>query len=174
MTNHVHLVIDPGPQACGLALLMKRVAGRQTRYANRLEARIGTLWAGRFKSSPIQTDEYLLACCRYVELNPVRAGLVSDPSEYPWSSYPAKINRTAVRVGDFDPCYMDLGNTAEERAARYAVWVKAAIPVDEWARIRQAVQAGHPIGNSRFMEDVAVKIGRRVECRRQGRPAKVK
>jgi len=174
MTNHVHLVVDPGPQAVGLALLMKRVAGRQTRYANRLEARTGTLWAGRYKSSPIQTDEYLLACCRYVELNPVRAGLVGDPSAYPWSSYRSKINHASNPTVDFDPGYMGLGSTPGERAEHYASWVRSAIPVGEWERIRQAVQRGHLTGSLKFMEDVAIKIGRRVEFRSQGRPKKIK
>jgi putative transposase len=174
MTNHVHLVVDPGPQAEGLALLMKRVAGRQTRYANRLEARTGTLWTGRYKSSPIQADEYLLACCRYVELNPVRAGLVGDPGEYPWSSYRSKINQTTRPTADFDPCYLSFGGTPEERAERYASWVRSDIPTGEWERIRQAVQGGHLTGGMKFMEDVAAKIGRRVECRRPGRPKKEK
>ena len=69
MTNHVHLVIDPGDAPENLALLMKRVAGRQTCYVNKLEKRSGSLWEGRYKSSPINANEYLLACCRYVELN---------------------------------------------------------------------------------------------------------
>lgn len=79
MTNHVHLIIDPGEDERNLASLMKRVAGRHTRYVNRLERRTGSLWEGRFKSSPVSTDQYLLACCRYVELNPVRTGIVADP-----------------------------------------------------------------------------------------------
>lgn len=174
MTNHVHLVVDPGPQTAGLALLMKRVAGRQTRYANRLETRTGTLWTGRYKSSPIQTDEYLLACCRYVELNPVRAGVVGDPSEYPWSSYRSKINQRAGPTVDLDPCYVGLGGTPTERAERYASWVKGAIPIGEWERIRQAVQRGHLTGSLKFVEDVAAKIGIRVECRKPGRPKKAK
>ncbi len=75
-TNHVHLIIDPGTDGHSLAMLMKRIAGRQTRYVNKREKRGGTLWEGRYKSSPISTNEYFLACCRYVELNPVRAGIV--------------------------------------------------------------------------------------------------
>ena len=74
--QHVHLVIDPGDAPENLGLLMKRMAGRQTRYVNMLEKRSGSLWEGRYKSSPISANEYLLACCRYVELNPVRAGMV--------------------------------------------------------------------------------------------------
>jgi len=73
MTNHIHLIVDPGEEPDNLALLMKRVTGRQTRLVNYLEKRTGSLWEGRYKSSPIDTNEYLLACCRYVELNPVRA-----------------------------------------------------------------------------------------------------
>ena len=70
MTNHIHLVIDPSDQAENLSLIMKRIAGRQTRYINTLEKRSVSLWEGRFKSSAISANEYLLACCRYVELDP--------------------------------------------------------------------------------------------------------
>jgi len=82
MTNHVHLIVDPGERAENLGLLVKRLAGRQTRLVNRVERRTGSLWEGRYKSSAIETDRYLLACCRYVELNPVRAGMVATPAEY--------------------------------------------------------------------------------------------
>lgn len=90
MTNHVHLVIAPGEDPESLGRLMKRLAGRQTRFVNRMEGRSGTLWEGRFKSSPIETNAYLLACCRYVEMNPVLAGMCAEPSEYPWSSCSSK------------------------------------------------------------------------------------
>ena len=92
MTNHVHFLIDPGENPESLSLLMKRVAGRQTRHVNRLAKRTGSLWEGRFKSSVVSTQEYLLACCRYIELNPLRAAMVNDPSEYLWSSYACKTN----------------------------------------------------------------------------------
>jgi len=83
MTNHVHLIVKPGEDAENLSRLMKRLAGRQTRFVNRQEGRSGTLWEGRFKSSPIESNSYLLACCRYVEMNPVFAGMCDDPAEYP-------------------------------------------------------------------------------------------
>ena len=85
MTNH-YLIVSPSKKAENLALLMKRVSGRQTRYVNKIERRSGTLWEGRYKSSLINEDGYLLACCRYIELNPVRAGIVNEPAEYRWSS----------------------------------------------------------------------------------------
>lgn len=90
MTNHVHLVLEPGGDCAAIGQLMRRLAGRQTRLVNSLESRVGTLWAERYKASLIQSTDYLLACCRYVELDPVRAGMTSTPGEYPWSSYPAK------------------------------------------------------------------------------------
>lgn len=82
MTNHLHLIVDRGRVPTRLSLLMKRVAGRQPKYVNNaLAHRSGTLWEGRLKSNPIQRDAYLLACCRYIELNPVRGGLVASPQE---------------------------------------------------------------------------------------------
>ena len=82
MTNHVHLVLEPPEEIAALGRLMKRLAGRQTRFVNRLEGRRGTLLESRYKSSPIQTDAYLLACCRYVDLNPVRARMVARTEDY--------------------------------------------------------------------------------------------
>ncbi len=87
MTNHIHLIVEPSENIAGLGQLMKRLSGRQTRYVNRIRNRSGTLWESRYKSSPIQTDEYLLACIRYVELNPVRARIVTHAEKYQWSSY---------------------------------------------------------------------------------------
>ncbi len=112
MTNHVHLVLEPPDEIAVLGRLMKRLAGRQTRYVNRLEGRRGTLWESRYKSSPIQTDEYLLACCRYVDLNPVRARMVVSPQDYHWSSYRMKVGLDASSWIDEDPCYLSLGLVA--------------------------------------------------------------
>ena len=105
-------MIDPGDAPENLGLLMKRVAGRQTRYVNMLEKRSGSLWEGRYKSSPISANEYLLACCRYVELNPVRAGMVDDPAKYRWSSCTAKVGLKKQVWLDFDPFYLSLGRSA--------------------------------------------------------------
>ena len=172
MTNHVHLIIDPVNDVENLALLMKRVSGRQTRYVNKTEGRSGTLWEGRYKSSPIKKDEYLLTCCRYIELNPVRAGIVNNPAQYKWSSYKYKIGMERNNWLDIDPCYKDLGTTDREREKRYKEFVKGLISDGEWEMIRQAVQRGQLTGNSRFVDEVAKKIGRRVEFRKQGRPSK--
>jgi len=172
MTNHVHLVIDPGEDEKSLALLMKRVAGRQTRYANKIEKRTGTLWEGRYKSSTISTNEYLLACCRYVELNPVRAGMVPDPGEYRWSSYNAKIDIEKAGWLDTDPCYLAFGRTSSKRADKYRKWVKEEIADSELELIRKCVQRGQLTGSRRFVDEIEQKIERRIEFRGQGRPRK--
>jgi len=172
MTNHVHLVIDPGNQAENLSLLMKRIAGPQTRYVNKMETRSGTLWEGRFKSSPVNANEYLLACCRYVELNPVRAGMVEEPWQYPWSSCPAKTRNKELPWLDLDPFYMCLGDTAEKRAEGYKRWLSETIPENEWKLIRDATQRGQLTANRRFAREISEKLGRRLELRGPGRPKK--
>jgi putative transposase len=165
MTNHLHLIIDPGHDARSMAFLMKRVAGRQTRYVNMLERRSGSLWEGRFKSSTISTDEYLLACCRYVELNPIRAGLVADPAEYQWSSYRERIGMSKDGWLDEDPCYLGLASNRKKREERYKAWVKDSIPKDELELIRQSLQRGQLTASLKFIDEIEGKINRRIEFR---------
>ena len=86
MTNHVHIVVTPQGET-DISIFMKKVAQRYTQFVNRTHGRSGTLWEGRFKSSLIDSEQYLLRCYRYVEMNPVRAGMVDHPGHYPWSSY---------------------------------------------------------------------------------------
>ncbi len=168
MTNHVHLIVEPPDEAAMLGRLMKRLAGRQTRYVNRLEGRRGTLWESRYKSSPIQTDEYLLACCRYVDLNPVRARMAASPQDYRWSSYKVKAGLAQTSWLDDDPCYLSLGETREQRCERYKAFVRAAIPEGEWDLIRQAAQRGQLTGDGRFIDEIEHITGRRIETRKPG------
>jgi len=142
MTNHVHLVVDPGKNPDSLSLLMKLVVGRQTRYVNKLEKRTGSLWEGRFKSSVISTEEYLPACCRYIELNPLRAGMVTDPGEYQWSSYGAKVRGRKDMVVDFHPSYLSFGESDGARQKAYAEYVRGTVPEDEIKLLREALQRG--------------------------------
>ena len=171
MTNHVHLLLAPSePDAIGK--LMKRLAGRQTRYHNRLEGRSGTLWEGRYKSSLVQQGDYLLACCRYIELNPIRARMVAAPEDYRWSSCRARLGHEAVDWLDVHPCYRALSETEAVRRAQYRAYLQTSIPSGEWELIRAAVQRGQLTGNDRFTEEIAAIVGRRVERRGRGRPAK--
>jgi putative transposase len=173
MTNHVHLIVDPGKKEKHLSQLMKRVTGRQTRYVNKIRGRSGTLWEGRFKSSPISIDEYLLACSRYIEMNPVRAGLVKDPVDYRWSSYQGKIGLRKEEWLDKDPCYLGLAENEKKRKTRYRIWLRSSMPEKELNHIRQSLQRGQLTGSSRFIDEIEGKIKKRVEFRGRGRPRKV-
>jgi len=171
MTNHVHFVLDPGPDVQSLAKAMKRVAGKFTRRINRLHDRTGTLWESRFKSSPIQTTEYLLACCRYIDLNPVSAGMVAYPGDYRWSSFRQKAADSAGAWINLDECYVALGKTARQRMKTYAKFVTEGIPArGELDVIRRALRSGQLTGNDQFIDEVEKATGDRIERRRRGRP----
>ena len=170
MTNHVHLVIDPGDKPESLSLLMKRVAGRQTRYINKLEGRSGSLWEGRYKSSIISSKEYLLACSRYIELNPLRAGMVTNPEDYRWSSYPSKTTGIPDSAIDFDRIYAALGNNKIDRQRAYREYISQSISEDELRLIRDAVQRNQVTGSNRFRERLQKKHNIRLSNRGPGRP----
>jgi putative transposase len=143
MSNHVHLIVQPGEAIAELGRLMKHLAGRQTRFVNRQAAPSGTLREGRYKFSPIETDADLPACCRDVELNPVRARMTDTPASDPWSSSRGHAGE-AAELGwlDVDPCDAALGSTAEARAAASRALVRSAIPEGEWRLIRETLQGG--------------------------------
>jgi putative transposase len=171
MSNHVHLVIDPGALGPNLGLLMKRLAGRHTRRINFIEGRTGTAWEGRYKCSPIESDRYLLACTRYVELNPVRAQLVAAPEAYRWSSYRAKVGLAPLGWLDLDPCFRALAPTLERQQARYRAWIDSEIQPNEVQLIRNALQRSQLTGSAQFALAIEQRTGERVLNRGPGRPA---
>ncbi|MEO4048092.1 transposase [Pseudomonas sp. CAU 1711] len=171
MTNHVHLLLAPGDSVAGLGQLMKALAARATRYRNRLEGRSGTLWESRYKSSVVQTDSYLLACSRYIELNPVRARMTAEAGDYPWSSYRERTGKDAGSDWlDTDPCFLALGCDQLKRRERYEQFVKQAVPYEEIRLIREALQRGQLTGSNRFIDEIERITGLRIEQRGQGRP----
>lgn len=171
MTNHVHLLVQPGEAVASLGQLMKALAARATRYRNKLEGRTGTLWESRYKSSVVQSETYLLACCRYIELNPVRAFMVLQPEDYPWSSYRGRISSQLDSDWlDIAPCFESLGESPKEMVDRYMSFVRQASPQGELDFIRKALQRGQLTGTSRFVDEVEEITGIRIEWRRQGRP----
>lgn len=173
MTNHVHLLLSPSDTPSSLGQLMKALAARMTRYRNKLEGRSGTLWESRYKSSIVQTDTYLMACSRYIELNPVRAHIVSSAENYPWSSYRLHVTEpTESNWLDIDPCFMALGITEIVRRDRYKQFVGQAAPSGEVKLIRNALQRGQLTGAPRFVEEIEHITGLRILDRGQGRPAK--
>ena len=170
MTNHVHLLLGPGEEVAAMGRLMKALVARATRYRHRLEGRSGTLWEGRYKSSPVQTETYLLACARYIELNPVRARMVAAAGEYPWSSYHQRMGEAESWI-DLDPAYLDLADAEAERREGYARFVKQGVPQQELTLLREALQRGQLTGSQRFVDEVEKIIGCRIERRRPGRPS---
>ena len=114
-------------------------------------------------------DEYLIACSRYIELNPVRAGMVHHPRDYRWSSYHGRAMGRADNLLDEDPWYGTLGDSPQVRAAAYAHWLEASVSENEWDRIRTATQQGRVVGSDAFQEEIGAQAGRRVKGETRGR-----
>jgi len=148
MTNHVHLLVTPqAPDAC--ALLMKNLGQCYVQSVNRRLERSGTLWEGRFHSCMVQSESYVLACYRYIELNPVRAGLVMAPHEYRWSSYAGNSGCDFTGLIQSHPAYEALGNDASQRSRAYkelCASAPSALIVEE---IRKATRIGCVAGSLR-------------------------
>jgi len=173
MTNHVHLLLT-ARSVDGCALLMKHVSQLHTQYVNKTYGRSGSLWEGRFRSCLVQSEEYLLACYRYIELNPVRAKLVREPRDYQWSSF------RGHALGEYDPlvrdheAYLALGLDPQERQAAYRALFDTELDPEFVAALRAATQGGWAFGPDDFKQLVAQLAGRRAEPMRRGRPPKVR
>lgn len=172
MTNHVHLILVPYSDGNDISNLMHRLAMRQGLRANRLEQREGTLWSGRFKSSVIDTNRYLLSCLRYVELNPVHARIVRRPEDYRWSSYAQRLGLKDENWLDPDPVTSALGSTTTETRRVYADFVGNGISAAERKFLGDAVSRNRLTGDSAFVDEIERRTGLRVEARTRGRPKK--
>lgn len=171
MTNHVHLLVMPQTPD-GLAKLMQSVGRRYVQYVNRYYKRSGTLWEGRFKSSLVQMEDYLLLCQRYIELNPVRAGMVNDPAQYPWSSYRHHaLGQTDQRLNQH-PLYLALGLDEDTRRSAYRDLFRCELDDAALTDLRVALMQGQPLGSERFKEEMCAAAGVRRTQARRGRPAK--
>jgi len=169
MANHVHLLIS-GDEATACALLMKHAAQLHSQYFNRRYGRTGSLWEGRFRSCLVQTEVYLLRCYRYIELNPVRAGMVGHPMLHPWSSYAMNATGKPQGIVTPHPEYLRLGATDKERSAVYQDWVLSGVPAEQLDDIRTATNGGYALGDRSFCNAMAIASGRRVTKGEPGRP----
>lgn len=169
MPNHVHLLVTP-QDATGAANLMKAVGERYSQHFNRAHARVGTLWEGRFRSSLVDSADYLLQCYRYIELNPVRACLVQRPGEWSWSSF--RVNALGEGSTWITPhdSYLHLGPTDDERRMAYLAWVTAGVSCEELEAIRAAIQSGRAFGSEGFVRETEGRLGQRARVLKRGRP----
>ena len=153
MTNHIHLLVTPGSDNA-ISKCMQYLGRYYVRYFNFHYTRTGTLFEGRFKASLVQSSHYLLACCRYIELNPVRAGIVADPADYVWSSYRANAFGQQVKMWTAHNEYLSLGRTSEDRQKTYQQLFFEEIGEALITDIRHAVNTGFVLGNDRFRAEV--------------------
>lgn len=169
MSNHFHLLATPETEE-GIPQLMQAVGRRYVRNYNLRHGRTGTLWEGRYKSTLIQAERYLLACMVYMDLNPVRAGMVPDPADYPWSSYHHYIGRRADKLITPHPLYWELGNTPFARDEAYGALVRSGISESEQRALTDSALRGWALGAPDYVADLQRRTQRRVARSHAGRP----
>lgn len=169
MSNHFHLLVTPQADD-SLPQMMQAVGRRYVRHFNDAMGRSGTLWEGRYKSTLIQTDRYLLACMAYIDLNPVRAGLVAEPGDYPWSSYGHYTGVRSDKLITPHPLIWELGNTPFAREVAYAELVRAGITAEQQGDLTRSALKGWALGEPDFVADLQKRTERRVSKASAGRP----
>jgi len=171
MTNHVHLLVTPMERESA-AQMMKNLGQRYVQYVNRTYRRSGTLWEGRFRSCIANGEHYVLTCYRYIELNPVRAKMVSHPGDYAWSSYRANTGGRGSTSIVPHAHYLALGDSHDARQEAYRELFRAPPDPQLLAEIRSATNGNFALGSGRFQLEVAAALGRRVTPGKPGRPTK--
>jgi putative transposase len=171
MTNHVHLLLTPGDKT-SLSQMMQTVGRKYVPYINHQYQRSGTLWEGRYKSSLVQDDVYLLSCMRYIELNPVRAGMVTTASDYRWSSYHFNALGQTEALISAHPLYLALGKDEQERNQSYRCLFQIHMADNITKEIRAAWQTGTPLANTRFKDQIEQALKIKVGYAKRGRPKK--
>jgi putative transposase len=171
MSNHVHLLAT-GHDAGGISLMMQAVGRRFARHVNDVHGRTGTLYEGRFKSSLVETERYFLTCMRYIELNPVRAGMVADPGQFPWSSH--RENASGSPSGLLSPHaeYLRLGDDSHARGLAYRALFETPLQGVELAAIRQHAEKNRVLGGEAFQRRIELLLGHPARVVRPGRPRK--
>jgi len=158
MSNHVHLLVTPeNHSAC--ARFMKVVNQRYAQHLNRVHERTGTPWEGRYRSNVVFSMRYVLACYRYIELNPVRAGIARHPSDYPWSSYSTNGQGVANPLVSAHGCYAALGRDPATRLRAYRALVEQALGTPLIDNIRKAIGSGRPLRDDPYRDSAELSTG---------------
>ncbi len=169
MGNHFHLLATPAT-ADGLPQMMQAVGRRYVRYFNDSQKRTGTLWEGRYRSTLIQSERYLLACMVYIDLNPVRADMAVQAKDYPWSSHSHYLGARIDKLITPHALVWALGNTPFAREAAYADLVQAGISTAQQQALTDSALRGWALGAPEFVENLQKKTTRRVSKSTAGRP----
>lgn len=170
MTNHAHLLVTPA-QAGAVSRMMQTLGRNYVGGINARYRRTGTLWEGRYKSCLVDSDGYLLICYRYIEMNPVRAGMVAAPTSYPWSSHAANAGGVHDALVTPHAGYLALGVDDETRRSAYRALFGDALGTEQLAQIRAFLQQGRALGSSRFRAQIEAALGRCMAVRPAHRPA---
>ena len=167
MSNHVHLLLTPN-QPESISRLMQHIGRDYVRFYNKKYSRTGTLWEGRFRSSLVQAEDYFLICQRYIELNPVRAGLVSRPGDFHWSSYKSNALGIDSSVRKPHQIYVGLGSSERTRLAAYQKLFSEVISEYQLEKIRFSANKGLVLGSQAFVEMVERNSGQRARLLKPG------
>lgn len=171
MDNHVHLLMTP-EQDGALSKVMQGVGRSYVRRFNQRHGRSGTLWEGRYRSTVIDSERYLLVCMAYIDLNPVRAGMVPVPEAYAWSSHGHYIGLRNDKWLTPHPLVWSLGNTPFAREAAYAEWVRQGLTEQQQQDLTDSALKGWALGGAQFLAMLEGRTERRLEKKRPGRPRK--
>ena len=171
MDNHLHLLVTPQFDKA-LSKMMQDLGRDYVRYFNKTHTRTGTLWEGRFRSALIQTDRYFLACMVYIDLNPVRAGMVAQALEHPWSSHAHYVGARQDSWLVPHDVYWALGNTPFAREKAYAELVQYGIEESKKHALTSSVLGGWALGEDTFTQNLQPLSKRRVSKSKAGRPFK--
>ncbi len=169
MTNHVHLLVTPMKES-GISQMMQALGRRYVYYINKTYKRTGTLWEGRYKSSLIDSDNYLLTCMRYIELNPIRASMVNHPGEYKWSSYHANAQGDINSLIESHPLYIELGTNEKVRQENYRELFRHHMDNDILHEIRESLNHELVLGHSYFKDKIEEITQRQTKIGQPGRP----
>lgn len=171
MPNHLHLLATP-VRSDSLQKVMQQVGTRYAMYLNSAKDRTGSLWEGRYRAAPVETERYFLACSRYIELNPVRAGLAKHPHDFRWSSFRHNIGERVDPLISMHTVFRTLGPNDAARFKGYRALFDGVMDNATLKLIRDAANSGTPLGASDFIDAIGRALGRSFERRRRGRPPK--
>lgn len=169
MSNHLHLLLTPLEDK-SLPQMMQALGRAYVLYFNKRHSRSGTLWEGRYRSALIQTERYFLACMAYIDLNPVRAGMVAQAADYAWSSHGHYIGSRQEMWLSPHPLYWGMGNTPFAREAAYAGLVQSGVNQTQQQALTSSALSGWALGEEDFVQGLQKQTPRRVRPVKAGRP----